>query len=57
MIFSMTKRTVKPNMYALSTLIFVVVLLLLVLSNLLGKDESDRPKKHSPKKRKHKSNN
>ncbi len=51
MIFSMTKRTVKPNMYALSTLIFVVVLLLLVLSNLLGKDESARPKKHSHRKK------
>ncbi len=35
MIFSMTKKTVKPDMYALSSLIFVTVLLLLVLSNTI----------------------
>ena len=35
MIFSMTKKTVKPDMYALSSVIFVTVLLLLVLSNIV----------------------
>ena len=33
-IFSMTKKRVTPDMYALSTLIFVVILLLLVLLNI-----------------------
>lgn len=33
-IFSMTKKRVTPDMYALSTLIFVVILLLLVLLNV-----------------------
>lgn len=33
-IFSMTKKRVTPDMYALSTLIFVAVLLLLILSNV-----------------------
>ncbi|MBQ8523631.1 MAG: extracellular solute-binding protein [Clostridia bacterium] len=52
-IFAMTKKTVKPDMYALSTLIFVVVLLLLVMSNLISaKDDNGkqkaRKKKSSP---------
>ncbi len=33
-IFSMTKRTVKPDMYALSTLIFVTILILMLIANL-----------------------
>ena len=33
-IFSMTKKRVKPDMFALSTLMFVVILLLLVLMNI-----------------------
>lgn len=33
-IFSMTKKRVKPDMYALSTIIFVAVLLLLILVNV-----------------------
>lgn len=33
-IFSMTKKRVKPDMYALSTLMFVVILALLVLMNV-----------------------
>ena len=48
-IFAMTKKTVKPNMYALSTLIFVVVLLLLVMSNLLGENEDPRKKSRRKK--------
>ena len=33
-IFSMTKKRVKPDMYALSTLIFVSILVLLILTNV-----------------------
>ncbi|MBR4933232.1 MAG: extracellular solute-binding protein, partial [Clostridia bacterium] len=45
-IFAMTKKTVKPDMYALSSLIFVVVLLLLVLSNLISaKDDGAQSRK------------
>lgn len=45
-IFSMTKKRVKPDMYALSTLMFVVILVLLVLMNFAQnraerKDNSD----------------
>ena len=36
MIYSMTKKEVTPDMYALSTIIIVTVLVLLILSNLLG---------------------
>ncbi|MBR6823860.1 MAG: ABC transporter permease [Firmicutes bacterium] len=35
MIFSMTKKTVKPDMYALSSVIFITILLLLILVNVL----------------------
>ncbi|MBE6649609.1 MAG: ABC transporter permease [Ruminococcaceae bacterium] len=38
-IFSMTKKRVKPDMYALSTIIFVSVLILLILINLPSKEE------------------
>jgi spermidine/putrescine transport system permease protein len=32
----MTKRRVTPDMYALSTLIFVAILVLLVVSNIIS---------------------
>ena len=35
-IFSMTKRRVTPDMYALSTLIFVAILVLLIVSNVIS---------------------
>ena len=35
-IFSMTKRRVTPDMYALSTLIFLAILILLVVSNVIS---------------------
>lgn len=41
LIFSMTKKTVKPDMYALSTLIFVTVLVLLLAVNI-GQIKADR---------------
>lgn len=34
LIYSMTKKTVTPDMYALSTLIFVTILVLMLLSNI-----------------------
>lgn len=45
-VFSMTKKRVTPDMYALSTLVFVVILLLLVFMNIAQsksnkKDKSD----------------
>ena len=36
LIYSMTKKEVKPDIYALSTLIVITVLLLLILSNVVG---------------------
>ncbi len=35
-IFSMTKRRVTPDMYALSTLIFLAILILLIVSNIIS---------------------
>ena len=40
-IFAMTKKTVKPDMYALSTLIFVTILILLIVINIL-QERSDK---------------
>lgn len=47
LIYSMTKKTVKPDMYALSTMIIVVVFTLLIISNLKSfkKTGSRRSKK------------
>ena len=42
MIYSMTKKEVTPDMYALSTIIIVAVLVLLILSNLLGEKDSKK---------------
>lgn len=44
MIYSMTKKEVTPDMYALSTIIIVTVLLLLILSNLLGEKSEKKTK-------------
>lgn len=44
MIFSMTKKKVKPDMYALSTLIFLTILILLLLSNIV-QARADKKKK------------
>ncbi len=47
-IFSMTKKRVSPDMYALSTLIFIAVLVLLILSNVAqssGNKKKARAKK------------
>lgn len=44
-IFSMTKKKVKPDMYALSTLIFVTVLALLILMNVMQARAENKQKK------------
>ncbi len=44
-IYSMTKKKVKPDMYALSTLIFVAILVLLILSNLISAKSEKKNKR------------
>lgn len=44
-IFSMTKKRVKPDMYALSALIFVSILLLLILYNIAQAKSEEKTKK------------
>ena len=51
-IYGMTKRTVTPDMYALSTLIFGTVLLLLLLSNIMSARQENRAARLARKKRK-----
>ncbi len=47
-IFAMTKKIVKPDMYALSSLIFVTVLVLLIISNVIsGRQEKKRAVRHN----------
>ena len=51
-IFSMTKKRVTPDMYALSTIIFLVILVLLILVNVFqsnGEDDKKRNKKGAAK--------
>ncbi|MBP9989650.1 MAG: ABC transporter permease [Ruminococcus sp.] len=43
-IFSMTKKRVTPDMYALSTIMFITILVLLLLVNTFKKDENDEKK-------------
>lgn len=46
-IYAMTKKTVKPDMYALSALMFLAILILLIASNVLqAKMDSKKTKKH-----------
>ena len=48
-IYSMTKKTVTPKMYALATIIFFAILILLLLSNLADRDDAKPRKKRSQK--------
>ena len=48
-IYSMTKKRVTPDMYALSTLIFVSILVLLLLSNLTSDKNRERMSKKAKK--------
>ena len=50
LIYSMTKKTVKPDMYALSTLIIVTVFTLLILSNIKSFKKTDKRLKKGGKK-------
>ncbi len=45
LIYSMTKKTVKPDMYALSTIIIVTVFALLIISNIKSSKKADQAKK------------
>ena len=40
--YNMTKKTVTPKMYALATIIFFVILALLLLTNLVDEDDTQR---------------
>ena len=46
-IYSMTKKTVTPKMYALATIIFFVILALLLISNLADSDDDKHKKDRS----------
>ncbi len=50
-IYSMTKKTVTPKMYALATIIFFTILALLLLTNLVDEDDSRRMKEARAAKR------
>jgi spermidine/putrescine transport system permease protein len=45
LIYSMTKKTVKPDMYALSTIIIISVFLLLIISNMKSSKKNSQAKK------------
>ena len=49
LIYSMTKKTVKPDMYALSTLIIVTVFTLLIASNIKSLKKTEKRKKKGGK--------
>ncbi len=51
LIYSMTKKTVKPTIYALATIIFFVILALLTATNLIDSD-TDKAIKEARKKKK-----
>ena len=48
-IYSMTKKRVTPDMYALSTLIFVSILILLLVSNLVSDKNKEKMSKQAKK--------
>lgn len=50
LIFSMTKKEVTPDIYALSTLMIVAIFVLLVLSNLSKSDKKSAPRQRRRKK-------
>jgi spermidine/putrescine transport system permease protein len=53
-IFGMTKRTVTPDIYSLSTLLFAGVLVMLILSNLLQGHAERKEQRHAAAARKRK---
>ena len=50
-IYSMTKKTVTPKMYALATLIFFTILALLLASNFIGDEDTRRLREERQKRR------
>lgn len=50
-IFSMTKKRVKPDMYALSTLIFAVIFILLILMNIAQSNSDKKQRKDMEEKK------
>lgn len=52
-IYSMTKKTVTPKMYALATIIFFVTLALLLISNFVDNEDNRELQKSKKKKAKH----
>lgn len=48
-IFSMTKKRVTPDMYALSTIMFIVILILLILVNVFQSRGEDKKKERAVK--------
>ena len=53
LIYSMTKKEVKPDIYALSTLIIITILALLLLSNFAGSRSDGRRQSRKTKKEVH----
>ena len=49
-IYSMTKKTVTPKMYALSTIIFFAILALLIFTNIIGADNTAEKEARARKK-------
>ena len=49
-IYSMTKKRVTPDMYALSTFIFLAILALLLLSNFVGDRQENKISRHKERK-------
>ena len=50
-IYSLVKKTIKPNIYALYSIIFVTILLLLIGYNLLQNDAEQKKNRHGKKSR------
>ncbi len=53
-IYSMTKKTVTPKMYALATIIFFVTMALLLISNIIDNDDSKKLRELKNKQKAHK---
>ena len=51
LIYGEVRKSVKPDIYALATVIFVTVLIFLILFNVLGADEDAKAKRQQQKER------
>ena len=50
LIYSMTKKKVTPDMYALSTLVIVTIFVLLIISNVRSAKKTENAKKKGARK-------